>query len=213
MPLSDGSPCQWMWRQTPPTHLFRQWSLKLTGFLWVKLPLGSPRFFALRCGSVLHGVVFPEKKGHPCPRKEPDDSRVVSIRLPDALLQRLDRYLDWRAPHRRLHSTRNAAIREALSAWLDQQEQLTGLLQPHTLRRQFQATYNSLRHHHDGVPISRLRELLQWPRERFDAVLEASALISKSNSKSSRTTTLGAQARQDSYHVHGQLYVRVRWRD
>jgi hypothetical protein len=30
--------------QTPPTHLFRQWSLKLTGFFWVKLPLGSPRF-------------------------------------------------------------------------------------------------------------------------------------------------------------------------
>jgi hypothetical protein len=30
--------------QTPPTHLFRQWSFKLTGFFWVKLPLGSPRF-------------------------------------------------------------------------------------------------------------------------------------------------------------------------
>jgi hypothetical protein len=107
------------------------------------------------------------------PRKEPDDSRVVSVRLPDDLLQRLDRYLDWSAPHRRVPSTRNAAIREALSAWLDQQEQLAGLLQPHTLRRQFQTTYNSIRHHHDGVPISRLRELLRWPRERFDAVLEA----------------------------------------
>ena len=30
--------------QTPPIHLFRQWSLKPTGFLWVKLPLGRPHF-------------------------------------------------------------------------------------------------------------------------------------------------------------------------
>jgi len=106
------------------------------------------------------------------PRKEPDDSRVVSVRLPDALLQRLDRSLDWSAPPRRLQSTRNAAIREALSAWLDPQEQLAGFLKPHTLRQPFQATSHSICHH-DGVPISRLRQLLQWPRERFDAVLEA----------------------------------------
>jgi hypothetical protein len=147
------------------------------------------------------------------PRKEPDDSRVVSVRLPDALLQRLDRYLDWSAPHRRVPSTRNAAIREALSAWLDQQEQLAGLLQPPTLRRQFQATYNSIRHHHDGVPISRLRELLQWPRERFDAVLEALRAEHQVDLEALQENALDVPATQDSYHVHGQLYVRLRWRD
>ncbi len=147
------------------------------------------------------------------PRKEPDDSRVVSVRLPDDLLQRLDRYLDWSAPHRRLPSTRNAVIREALSAWLDQQEQLAGLLQPHTLRRQFQATYNSIRHHHDGVPISRLRQLLRWPRERFDAVLEALRADQQVELEALKDNDLEAQASQASYHVHGQLYVRVRWRD
>ena len=36
-----------------------------------------------------------------------------------------------------------------------------------------QAAYDSLRSPLDGVPIYRLRRLLQWPRERFDAVLEA----------------------------------------
>ena len=144
------------------------------------------------------------------PRKEPDDSRVVSVRLPDDLLQRLDRYLDWSAPHRRVPSTRNAAIREALSAWLDQQEQLAGLLQPHTLRRQFQATYNSIRHHHDGVPISRLRQLLRWPRERFDAVLEALRADQHVELEVLKDNALEAQARQDSYDVHGQLSVRVR---
>ena len=147
------------------------------------------------------------------PRKEPDDSRVVSVRLPDDLLQRLDRSLDWSAPHRRLPSTRNAVIREALSAWLDQQEQLAGLLQPHTLRRQFQATYNSIRHHHDGVPISRLRQLLRWPRERFDAVLEALRADQQVELGALKDHDLEAQASQDSYHVHGQLSVRVRWRD
>ena len=147
------------------------------------------------------------------PRQEPDASRVVSVRLPDALLQRLDRYLDWSAPHRRVPSTRNAAIREALSAWLDHQEQLAGLLKPQTLRRQFQATYNSIRPHHDGVPISRLRELLRWPRERFDAVLEALRADQQVALEVLQDPALEAHASQDRYRVHGQCYVRVRWRD
>jgi len=147
------------------------------------------------------------------PRKEPDASRVVRGRLPDDLLQRLDRSLDWSAPHRRMPSTRNAASREALSAWLDQHEQLAGLLQPHMLRRQFQATDNSIRHHHDGVPSSRLRELLRWPRERFDAVLEARRADQHVALEILKDNVLAAQARQDSDYVHGQLSGRVRWRD
>ena len=31
-------------QQTSPTHPCRQWSLKPTGFFWVKLPLGRPHF-------------------------------------------------------------------------------------------------------------------------------------------------------------------------
>src|SRR5215470_7199810 len=146
------------------------------------------------------------------PRKEPVDARVVRVRLPAPLLQRRERYLDWSASHRRVSSTRNAALREALSAWLDQQEQRAGLLQPHTLRRQFQATYHSIRHHHNGVPIYRLRELLQWPRERFDAVLEALRADQQVELEVLKDNAPEAQARQDSYHVHGQLYGRVRWR-
>ena len=147
------------------------------------------------------------------PRKAPDASRVVSVRLPDDLLQRLDRSLDWSAPHRRLQSTRNAAIREALRAWLDQQEQLAGLLQPHTLRQQFQATYNSIRHRHDGVPISRLRQRLQWPRERFDAVLEALRADQHVELEALKDNDRAAHTSPDGYYVHGQLYVRIRWRD
>lgn len=147
------------------------------------------------------------------PTNEPEDSRIVSLRLPADLLERLDRYHDWRLTHQRVKSTRNAAMREALSAWLDHQEQSAGLLDPETLRRQFQATYYSIGHRQDGVPIHQLRQLLRWPRERFDAVLEQLRARHQVDLEALKETDLDSQATPDSYHVHGQLYVRIKWRD
>src|SRR5256712_6560901 len=43
-------------------------------------------------------------------------------------------------------------MRDALRGWLDQQEQLAGLLDPEVLRQQFQAAYDSLRPPLDGSP-------------------------------------------------------------
>jgi len=106
------------------------------------------------------------------PSNTPDDSRVVSVRLPTPLLQRLDRLLDWHTTHRRRPTTRNAALRAALGDWLDQQELLAGLLDSQVLQQQFHAAYTSLRPSATGVLIYRLRRVLQWPRERFDTVLE-----------------------------------------
>jgi len=136
------------------------------------------------------------------PNKESEESRIVSVRLPNTLVQRLDRLLDWQTTHRRRPTTRNAALREALHGWLDQQEQLARLLDPQVLHQQFQAAYDSLRPPLDGVPIYRLRRLLQWPRERFDAVLEALRA----------TQAVDDHVTQGSYHVHGQCYGRLRWR-
>src|SRR4029434_446731 len=95
------------------------------------------------------------------PTKQPDDSRIVSVRLPADLLQRLDRSLDWSEMYQRIQSTRNAAMREALSAWLDHHEQLAGLLEPQTLRRQFQAAYQSLHTHPHGEPLPPRRQCLR----------------------------------------------------
>jgi len=67
------------------------------------------------------------------PSKEREDARIVSVRLPNPLVQRLDRVLDWQTTHRRRPATRNAALREALRSWLDEQEQLAGLLEPQAL--------------------------------------------------------------------------------
>ena len=53
------------------------------------------------------------------PKHAQDPARIVSVRLPDDLLQRLDRVLDWYATARQRPATRNAAIREALRAWLE----------------------------------------------------------------------------------------------
>jgi hypothetical protein len=146
------------------------------------------------------------------PHKESDDSRVISVRLPTPLVQRLDRVFDWQTTHRRRPATRNAAMRDALQDWLDHQEQLAGLLEPHVLRQQFQAAYDSLRSPLDGVPLYRLRRLLQWPRERFDAVLEALRAARAVDLEALTAPAVDDHVAQDSYHVHGQCYGRLRWR-
>jgi Predicted transcriptional regulators containing the CopG/Arc/MetJ DNA-binding domain and a metal-binding domain len=156
--------------------------------------------------------VFCVYEGESMPHKEPEDSRVVSVRLPNTLVQRLDRLLDWQTTHRRRPATRNAAMRDALRGWLDQQEQVAGLLDPQILRQQFQAAYDSLRPPLDGVPIHRLRRLLQWPRERFDAVLEALRAAQAVDLEALTEQAVDDQGTHDSYHVHGQCYGRLRWR-
>jgi hypothetical protein len=146
------------------------------------------------------------------PHPEPEDSRVISVRLPTPLVQRLDRLLDWHTTHRRRPTTRNAVLREALGDWLDQHEQLAGSRSPASLRQQFWAAYDSLRPSPDGVPIPRLRRLLQWPRERFDTVLEALRAAQVIDLEPLPAQTFDAQAIHDSYHVHSQCYGRLRWR-
>jgi hypothetical protein len=120
--------------------------------------------------------------------------------------------LDWQTTHRRRPATRNAAMRDALRGWLDQQEQVAGLLDPPILRQQFQAASDSLRPPLDGVPIHRLRRLLQWPRERFDAVLEALRAAQAVDLEALTEQAVDDQGTHDSYHVNGQCYGRLRWR-
>ncbi len=147
------------------------------------------------------------------PEKEPGESQIVSVRLPHELIRRLDRYLDWSELYQRVKSSRNAAMREALSSWLDGQEQIAGFLEPQAQRRQFQAAYQSLNKGHDWVAIHQLRQLLPWPRERFDAVVEALRADHQVELEGAEPSEMNDQAVQDSYHVHGQLYSRLRWND
>ena len=145
------------------------------------------------------------------PGKKQDDSQVVSVRLPHELVRRLDRYLDWSAFYRRVKSSRNGAMRDALSNWLDHQEQLAGFLDPQAQREQFHAAYRSIAKRRDWAAIHQLRHLLPWPRERFDTVLEGLRADHQVELERAEPAKMSEQAIQDSYQVHGQLYSRLRW--
>src|SRR2546430_15900219 len=142
-----------------------------------------------------------------------DNSRIVSVRLPDDLMRLLDRYLDWRETSGRVKFSRNAALREALRLWLDDQQQLAGFVSPETLRGQFRTACDQVNQGYAWVLISRLRQQLQWPQERFDTVLEG--LRAEGHVELARATpdATHAPAPHESYTVHGHLYVRLRWRD
>lgn len=142
-----------------------------------------------------------------------DNARIVSVRFPEELLQRLDRYLDWREISGRLKSSRNATIREALRRWLDDQEQLAGFVSPETLRGQFRTAYDQVGHGHAWVPIPRLRQHLQWPDERFDTVLEGLRADRHVELARAQPGETNAPDIQGSYTVHGHLYLRLRWCD
>jgi hypothetical protein len=147
------------------------------------------------------------------PGNKQDDSQILSVRLPHEIARRLNRYLDWSLFYRRIKLSRNAAIREALSDWLDHQEQLAGFIEPQARREQFQAAYRSIAKPHDWAAIHHLRHLLPWPRERFDAVLEGLRADHQVELERAEPSEMSHEAIQDSYHVYGQLYHRLRWRN
>jgi len=142
-----------------------------------------------------------------------DNSRIVSVRLPAELIRRLDRYLDWRETSGRVKFSRNAALREALRLWLDDQEQLAGFVSPETLRGQFRTACDQVNQGYAWVLISRLRQQLQWPQERFDTVLEGLRADGHVELARAKPDEPHAIATHDSYTVHGHLYVRLRWHD
>jgi hypothetical protein len=143
------------------------------------------------------------------PSKEHHGSSIVSLRLPDTLLERLERYLDWLETHRREHSSRNHVLRHALAMWLEQQEQQLGMARPDLSRQHFREAYNALRGEPHGVRISRLRQYLDWSVDHFDAVLEQLRAEEQVELSSGVPAALTAQERRDSYQVNGQLYLSL----
>ncbi len=147
------------------------------------------------------------------PSKEHDRSSIVSLRLPDTLLERVDRYLDWMECHRGEKSSRNQAMRQALTQWLDLQEEQGGMTQPDVLRHHFHAVYTSLRSGQDEVDIHRIRHLLNWPSERFNAVLEQLRAAFYVVLHVGDPSGLSDEDRCHCYEVNGQLYLRLSWQD
>lgn len=145
------------------------------------------------------------------PSKEQESSSILSVRLSDELIQRLDRYLDWWETARRVKSSRNAVMREALSQWLEAHEHAAGFVHTPTLRHQFWSAAHRLAQGPHEVRIHRLRQTLQWPRERFDTVLEALRAEQEVVLEEGDAGAMSARDIHDSYHVHGRLYITLRW--
>ena len=147
------------------------------------------------------------------PSQEHGASSVVSLRLSDSLLDRLNRYLDWMEVHQHEKVSRNPAIRVALTQWLEDQEEQGGMTHPDVLTEHFRNAYTSLRSGQDEVPIHRLRRLLNWPAERFDAVLEQLRAASQLALDVGDSSHLSEDERRHSYEVNGQVYLSLVWLD
>jgi hypothetical protein len=147
------------------------------------------------------------------PSKEQESSSVLSLRLSDSLLDRLDRYLDWMEVHQHEKISRNHAMRLALTQWLDDQEAQGAMTHPDVLRQRFHAAYTSLRSGQDRVDIHRLRRLLNWTTDRFDALLEQLRAESHVVLHLGDASCLNDEERQHSYDVNGQLYLTLSWQD
>ena len=138
------------------------------------------------------------------PSKEHGGSSVVSLRMSDSLLDGLDRYLDWMDVHQHVKLSRNHAIRLALTQWPNDQEAQGGMTHPDVLRQRFHAAYTSLRSGQDRVDIHRLRRLLNWTTNRFDALLEHLRAESHVVLHIGDASGLNDKERQHSYDVNGQ---------
>jgi hypothetical protein len=145
------------------------------------------------------------------PSKDQDGSSVVSLRLANTLLDRLDRYLDWMETRRGETSSRNRIMRQALSQWLDSQEEQAGMTHPDVLTEHFHNAYTSLRSGQERVEIHRLRRLLNWPTDRFDALLEKLRAESQVALHVDDSSGLSEQEKRYSYEVNGQLYLSLSW--
>jgi len=90
-------------------------------------------------------------------------------------------------------------------------EHAAGFVHAPTLRHQFWSAARRLAQGPHGVRIHRLRQTLQWPREHFDAVLEALRAEQEVVLEEGDAGAMSARDIHDSYHVHGRLYSTLRW--
>ncbi len=147
-------------------------------------------------------------------------SKVLPVRIPEGLIERLDRYLDLAQSHTGVRSNRNEAIRQALAVWLENKEETLSIDQTPTpqstpeARQQWRVAYQSIEAGEGFVRLPRLREALGWHREEFDRVLET--LVAGYHVKLHRVDANGlspaelANAYQD---ARGTLYLSVSWRN
>jgi hypothetical protein len=84
---------------------------------------------------------------------------------------------------------------------------------PEDVRAAFKAAYDQAGQGRDFVRIHRLREVLQWPRERFDQVLVDLRADYTVELHGGDPSLLSPTDRRDSFQdAHGTLYLTLSWR-
>ena len=151
------------------------------------------------------------------PRGAP--SRVLPVRIPEGLIERLDRYLDWAETRTGLRSNRTEALRQALASWLEAKEEALGIPRcaprPDTpeARQGWRAAYDAVGKGRDFVRIHRIRQALGWSRQDFDRVLAMLVAQYGVELHGGDPGSLNAAEVADSYHdASGTLYLTVSWR-
>lgn len=151
------------------------------------------------------------------PRGTP--SKVLPVRMPEGLIERLDRYLDLAERHTGLRSNRNEAIRQALASWLETQEEALSIdkhpvpMSTPEARKQWRAAYNAVGKGEGFVRLHRIREALGWSHEEFDRVLETLVAGYHVELHGGDPSRLSKAEVADSYQdARGTLYLTVSWR-
>ena len=107
--------------------------------------------------------------------------------------------------------SRNRIMRQALTQWLDSQEEQAGMTHPDVLTERFHNAYTSLQSGQERVEIHRLRRLLNWPTDRFDALVEQLRADSQVALHVGDPSGLSEAEKRHSYEVNGQLYLSLSW--
>ena len=114
----------------------------------------------------------------PVGRPKGEPSTIVNVRLPFALLARLDRYLDRLEGPPGLRANRGMIARRALTLFLETHEPGPPQRIATPLKPDYDAVhqaYEAVGHGRAFVRIHRVRAHLAWSRERFDTVLRTLA--------------------------------------
>lgn len=148
------------------------------------------------------------------PKGEP--STIINVRVPLALLARLDRYLDRLEGQTGLQANRGMIARHALQLFLETHEpsrpQERGA-PPMPDRNTFHHAYQTVGKGRAFVRIHRLRASLGWGRERFDTMLRtlaAEGVVELHGGDPSQMTE--AEVAESYWDTSGQVYLTVSWR-
>lgn len=149
-------------------------------------------------------------------RPQGPPSKVLPVRIPVGLMDRLDRYLDWVENRTGLRSNRNEAIRQALGAWLNDKEESLGIpprpawADIPSARQQWWGAYSAVDEGQEVVRIDHIRERLDWSPDAFDQMIATLVSENRVDLQRSDSDHLSEREGADGYcDADGVVYLGI----